>query len=60
MLDSPMPAEPPIDIPGKESDTKWIYHDVITAKNAIGADLPSRFVCTVTIKGERMSANVQF
>lgn len=44
----------------KESESKWVYSDVITAKNSIGADLPSRFVCNVTINGENMSANVRF
>ena len=44
----------------KETDTKWVYQDVINSKNAFGADLPSRFVCTVTIKGQKMRASVQF
>lgn len=44
----------------KESESKWVYNDVITAKNSIGAELPNRFVCSVRIKGERMSANVRF
>jgi len=44
----------------KESESKWVYSDVVTAKNSIGAELPNRFVCSVRIKGERMSANVRF
>ena len=44
----------------KESDTKWVYRDVITAKNSIGADLPNRFVCTVKMKGDEMTASVRF
>lgn len=44
----------------KESESKWVYSDVISAKNSIGAELPSRFVCSVRIKGEKMSASVRF
>lgn len=43
----------------KKSDTKWVYQDVVTSKNGIGVDLPIRFVCTVTISGEQMSASVR-
>ena len=43
----------------KESENKWVYRDVIKSKKLSGAVLPSRFVCTVTVSGEKLSGNAR-
>ena len=42
----------------KQSEEQWVYRDVITAKNSLGAELPNRFICSVQIEDGKMAASV--
>jgi hypothetical protein len=45
---------------GKTDDGRWVYEDVVEAKNGLGAEIPRRFRCIATIEaaGEKMGAEV--
>lgn len=44
----------------KESETRWVYTDVVNYMTASGQSASSRFICTVTITGNSLSGEVKY
>lgn len=44
----------------KGSHGNWIYFDVVSAKNELGADIPRRFKCDGQIEGEEVVVRLKF
>lgn len=38
----------------------WIYNDVVSAKNELGADIPKRFTCTGRVEGDEVVVRVKY